>query len=121
MKLLDSNIIIYSYQPAFSFLKQLVVDSTNGISAISRVEILGYHRIQPGEEIYCEYAFRILKQFPVDDAVLAEAVRLGKNFNLKLGDSIVAATALLQRVELLTRNAADFERVPGLRVVNPIP
>lgn len=79
MKILDSNIIIYSYKPAFSFLKPLVVDPANGISAISRLEILGYHGIQPGEQTYCEYVFRILQQFPVDDAILNEAIRLRKH------------------------------------------
>lgn len=59
MKLLDSNIVIYSYQPAFSFLKSLVIDPTNAVSAISRLEILGFHDLQKGEQAYCEYVFRI--------------------------------------------------------------
>lgn len=121
MKILDSNIIIYSYKPAFSFLKPLVVDPANGISAISRLEILGYHGIQAGEETYCEFVFRILQTFPFDDAILVEAIRLRKHFKLKLGDSIVAATALLHGAELQTRNVADFLRIPELMVVNPIP
>jgi predicted nucleic acid-binding protein len=121
MKILDSNIIIYSYQPAFSFLKPLVIDPDNAMSAISRLEVLGYSGIQPGEETYCEYVFRILQQFTVDEAVLAEAIRLRKHFKLKLGDSIVAATALLQGAELQTRNVADFLKIPELVVVNPIP
>lgn len=54
MKLLDSNIVIYSYQPAYSFLKPLVIDPTNAVSAISRLEILGFHGLQPGEQTYCE-------------------------------------------------------------------
>ena len=53
MKLLDSNIVIYSYQPAFSFLKPLVIDPANAVSAISRLEILGFHGLQPGEQTYC--------------------------------------------------------------------
>jgi len=121
MKILDSNIVIYSYQSAFSFLKPLVIDPANGISAISRLEILGYHGIQPGEKIYCDYVFHILQQFPVDDTTLSEAIRLRKHFKLKLGDSIVAATALLQGAELQTRNVTDFLKIPELVVVNPIP
>ena len=120
MKLLDSNIIIYSYQPQFSFLKPLVVDPTNGVSAISRLEILGFHGIQPSEQTYCTYICQLLQQFPVDDAVLTEAIRLRKQHKMKLADSIVAATALLCQAELYTRNIADFKQVPGLMVVNPI-
>jgi toxin FitB len=121
MKLLDSNIIIYSYQSSFSFLKPLVVDPENGVSAISRLEILGFHAIQPSEQTYCEYVFQVLQQFPVDNLVLDEAIGLRKLFKMKLGDSIVAATALVYQAELLTRNIDDFKNIPGLVVINPIP
>jgi hypothetical protein len=57
MILLDSNIIIYSYQPSFPYLKTLVIDPSNGVSATSRLEILGFHGIQSNEQMYCEYIF----------------------------------------------------------------
>lgn len=121
MKLLDSNIVIYSYQPAYSFLKALVIDPANAVSAISRLETLGFHGLQLGEQTYCAYAFQILQQLPVDDAVLEEAIRLRKTHKMKLADSIVAATALLNNAELNTRNVPDFKDIPGLMLVNPIP
>ena len=54
MKLLDSNIIIYSYQPNFSYLKPLVLDPENAVSVISQLEILGFHGITAGEKTYCQ-------------------------------------------------------------------
>ena len=63
----------------------------------------------------------MLLNLPVDDAVLNEAVRLRKHFKMKLGDSIVAATALLYDAELQTRNVDDFQNIPGLIVINPLP
>ena len=41
---------------------------------------------------------------------------LAKKNNLKLADSIIAATALFTGTALLTRNVRDFKRVAGLRV-----
>lgn len=120
MMLLDSNIIIYSYQPAYSFLKPLVVDPGNSVSAISRLEILGFHGIKPDEQRYCEYIFHVLKQISVDDLILDEAIRLRKAYKCKIGDSIVAATALIFQAELVTRNVGDFKNIPGLIVRNPI-
>jgi len=120
MKLIDSNIIIYSFQTGFEFLKPLVIDPSNGVSAISRLEIFGFHNIQPDEEIYCSYVFNFLKQIPVDDIVLNKAIELRRQYKLKLADSIIASTAMLNEAELITRNIADFIGIDGLIVSNPI-
>jgi len=121
MKLIDSNIIIYSFQTGFEFLKPMVVDPSNGVSAISRLEIFGFHNIQPDEEMYCSYVFHFLQQIPVDDIILNKAIELRRQYKLKLADSIVAATAMLSDAELITRNIADFKGINGLNVSNPIP
>lgn len=121
MKILDSNIIIYSYQPAFSFLKPLVTDTANAISAITKVEVLGFYGLQPGEKTYCESVFSVLKVHPLDDFVIDEAIRLRRTFKMKIGDSLVAATALVYNAELFTRNITDFKSISGLEVINPIP
>jgi hypothetical protein len=38
---------------------------------------------------------------------------------MKLGDAIIAATALEYGVPVVTRNATDFSQIPGLEVINP--
>lgn len=38
---------------------------------------------------------------------------------MSLGDAIIAATAHLNNLELLTRNTNDFSHIPGLHLVNP--
>jgi toxin FitB len=121
MILLDSNIIIYSYQPSFHYLKPLVIDTANSVSTISHLEILGFHKILPNEQIYCETVFSVLNQFPIDKTVIEEAIRLRKFYKMKLADSIVAATALINNAELYTRNTSDFKGIKGLIVVNPMP
>ena len=120
MILLDSNIIIYSYQPNFAYLKPLVLDPNNAVSAVSQLEILGFHGISVGEEIFCSYVFKILQTFPIDYAVLLKAIELRKTYKMKLGDSIVAATALVENREIYTRNLSDFTKIPNLIVKNPI-
>ncbi len=84
MKLLDSNIIIYSYQSAFSYLKPLVIDSDNAVSAITRLEILGFHGIIPSEEKYCQNVFALLQSCPVTDKVIEKAIDFRKIYKMKL-------------------------------------
>ena len=98
----------------------MVLDPNSAVSAISHLEILGFHGISSGEQTYCEYAFQILKEFPIDNDVLTQAIELRKKYKMKLGDSIVAATALVYNQELYSRNVVDFSKITGLVVVNPI-
>jgi hypothetical protein len=121
MPLLDSNILIYSGEAQFApRLFPYVTDSGNFISTISIVETLGYHKITPAQTLYFESLFKILNSIPVDDAVIQRAVQLRQIKKISLGDSLIAATALVHEVELVTRNTTDFMGISGLTVVNPI-
>ena len=120
MALLDSNILIYSCQTDFVYLKPLVLESKNCVSSISKLEVLGFNRLQAIEKQYFEQVFKILKIIPIDTSVIDKAIELRQEFKMKSNDSIIAATALLYDEKLYTRNVADFEHIMGLQVVNPI-
>jgi toxin FitB len=40
---------------------------------------------------------------------------------MSLGDAIIAATALIYNLEIVTRNTADFTGIPNIKLTNPIP
>ena len=45
--LLDSNIIIYAMRPEHSFLRDFIAEQKSlTVSAVSYVEVLGFHQIQ---------------------------------------------------------------------------
>jgi len=56
---------------------------------------------------------------PLGEAVVEQAVKLRQIQKMTLGDSLVAATALVHGRKLVTRNAKDFSWIAGLVVVNP--
>ena len=93
--LLDSNIIIYSAQPENEFLRQLIAERTPAVSAVSYVEVLGYHRLSDSERSHFEVFFAEAQVLPLSQPVLDAAVRLRQAKKIKLGDSLVAGTALL--------------------------
>ncbi|MFL6234177.1 MAG: type II toxin-antitoxin system VapC family toxin [Thermoanaerobaculia bacterium] len=117
--LLDSNIIIYSAQPENEFLRQLIAERAPAVSAVSYVEVLGYHRITETERRFFEAFFAEARVLPLAQPVLDEAVRLRQAKKIKLGDSLVAGTALLHDLTLVTRNIDDFTGIEGLRLLNP--
>ena len=120
MILLDSNILIYSYQTDFTYLKPLVIETKNSVSHISKLEVLGYPRLLGIEKQYFENVFKILNNLPIDDSVINQAIKLRQQFNMKSNDSIIAATALLNDMEVYTRNVDDFKNITGLTVINPV-
>lgn len=59
------------------------------------------------------------RELPVDRDVAEAAGRLRRETGVRLPDALVAATALVAGLPLLTRNRRDFERVPRLRLRSP--
>jgi toxin FitB len=120
MQLLDSNILIYSAQEEFSNLRNLFREETIRVSAISKVEVLGFRGLKPTDKLYFEALFRQLPSFSINDSILDSATELRQQHRLSLGDAIIAATALFYNCELYTRNISDFSKIKGLVVVNPM-
>jgi toxin FitB len=118
-RLLDSNILIYAAQPGCEFLDEWLEAPGTMVSAVSLTEVLGYEGITPEDEQLFEALFSQLQMHPVSETVLRKAGGLRRKRKMKLGDAIIAATALECGSDLVTRNEQDFRGVEGLSIVNP--
>lgn len=74
--LLDSNIIIYASQPENSQIRQFIGEDDIVVSAISYIEVLGYHRLTEKNRLYFEEFFGVVEVLPISNAVLDRAVLL---------------------------------------------
>ena len=117
--LLDSNILIYAAQPAHHALRELIRDRDCSVSVISRIEVLGFHRLKPEERNALDSLFRALEILLLSEAVTVESIRLRQRRSMTLGDAVIAATALVHARTLATRNTDDFDGIPGLKLWNP--
>jgi toxin FitB len=120
MKLLDSNILIYAPQPPFQHLLPLLVDPDCRVSEITKLEVLGFHRLSALEKTYYEQVFQQKTVLPITTDIVDLAIQLRQTKKMSVGDSIVAATALLLNLALQTRNVADFSHIPLLQVHDPV-
>ena len=118
-RLLDSNILIYASQPGNEFLDEWLETPGTMYSAISLTEVLGYRGITTEDGQLFEAMFAQLAMQPVSVSVLRKAAALRRVRRLKLGDAIIAATALETGSELVTRNEQDFRGIDGLQIINP--
>ncbi len=117
--LLDSNIIIYSFQSQFQFLQEFIQNKKASCSAISQIETLGYFKISENEKYYMQECFKTITVYPITSIIINTATALRQQKSMSLGDAIVAATTIEYNQILVTRNTSDFEWVEGLKVLNP--
>lgn len=87
-------------------------------SAVVMTEVL--IGMPPREEARTRELLEGVRWFPVDEAVAEEAGRLGRQWRpshsgIDAADLIVAATANLLRLPILTRNVKHFPMFPDLR------
>ena len=118
--LLDSNIIIYAAEPDHADLRQFIAEHSPAVSVISHIEVLGYHRLKQPERLLLEQFFRAAEILPLSGATVEQATRLRQERRMSLGDSIVAATALVHNRTLVTHNTDDFNWIPNLRLHDPV-
>ena len=119
MRLLDSNIVIYAVQPAHDWLRVEITSQPFAVSQATRVEVLGWHQITPEDQQDLEEFLSTGTLLTITDAVADKAVELRQQKKMSLGDSFIAATALVHRYELATRNTDDFKHIPDLSLFNP--
>jgi|SRR5215213_1459037 len=119
MMLIDSNIIIYAAKPEYAELRKFIAEHAPAISAVSYVEVLGYHKLSEPEREYFEAFFIAATVLAISDSVLAQAVKLRQLKKMTLGDALVAGTALTHTLTLVTRNTKDFEWIEPLTLLNP--
>lgn len=124
--LLDSNIVIGLLQndaEITQLVRKLMLEGV-GLSAISYVEIQqGLLRGSELERLRFEAFVAQIVVLPVDIPVADRCARVrfylseqGKRVRSRSLDLLIAATAIEHDLTLVTRNLADYQDVPGLRI-----
>ena len=104
----------------YADLRRFIAEHTPAVSAVSYVEVLGYHKLTDSERQDLEAFFAAASVLPLSEAVLDRAVQLRQQRKMTLGDSLVAATALVHQLMLVTRNTDDFDWISNLVLLNPL-
>ncbi len=123
MHLFDSNILIYRLNDVLPTTASRRAETWTAegafVSVVTRIEVLGYPNQTPEQT---QRAFALLDLFaelPLQERVVQSAIRLRRRQSIRLGDAIIAATALEHDLSLVTRNTDDFAWVDDLSLLNP--
>lgn len=86
MYLLDSNLLIYSALPEYAYLRPLLKDPSSHVSLFSKLEVLGFHRLEADSKLYFESVFYSLNVLPISTEILESAIILRQQRKLSAGD-----------------------------------
>lgn len=117
--LLDTNVII-----DFSALKlpekayahlSAIIDSFPQISIINKIELLSISNVPEQIIAFVDEAYII----NMDDDITSKTIEIRRKYKNKLPDAIIAATAIVMKLHLITHNVNDFRSIKGLKLIDP--
>ncbi len=120
--LIDSNAVIDYLTGKFpsrgmTFLDG-VVNAVPKLSIITKIEVLGYNS-PPADYQLMSDLIDVSIVFELTEQVVNQTIKLRTQYKIKLPDAIIAATALVHGLGLITRNMGDFKNIIGLTVIDP--
>jgi predicted nucleic acid-binding protein len=117
--LLDTNIIIYSAQDKINLADFMEKNDDMFISSITYIEAFGFPFIDKQEEDKITNTCAMLKRFFLTEEIEKQTINIRKSKKIKLPDAIIAATAIVHDLTLVTANSEDFKNIPELKILNP--
>jgi hypothetical protein len=120
--LVDTNILIYhtvGSEVISNFIRNLIVQEAFNVSVLTKIEFLGWDKHSPEGFQKCRELIELANLYFVDDDTAEKAIELKRRGKIKLADAVIAATAIVNNLRLVTRNVDDYKAVKGLEVFNP--
>jgi len=113
--LIDTNILIYILQgnPKVRYFAE---EEELAISCITEMEILGKYQISMSEKQIRANFLNRCEIIEIDAQIKQLAINIKQQSRMKLPDAIIAATALKNKVFLVTADK-DFEKIDGVEIV----
>jgi|SRR3989304_5541185 len=118
--LIDTNSVIDYLDNKLPEKANVLIDGIDSkISVITRMELLAWPGASEQQIFILNEFINASEVFALEEPVILKAIEIRKAHKTKLPDAIIAATALVNELTIITRNTKDFDKIEGLEVVNP--
>lgn len=112
--LFDTNTVIYYFNGliADERIHSMLADSFN-ISIITKIEFLGWSEFatEPRLREQARAFISNAQVFGLSDEIAEQTITLRQQYKTKTPDAIIAATALVYGLSVVTNNTDDFKRL----------
>jgi predicted nucleic acid-binding protein len=117
--LLDTNVVLdfmgRKLPEKATALLSIIIDDQINLSAINKMELLGFKLVEQNLVAFVSFA----ELYYIDDEVIDQTITLRKQYRIKLPDAIIAATAIVNNLILISHNFKDFQRIEELQYIDP--
>ena len=121
--LIDTNAVIELVggllpAPVAEWLEAVMTGDTHHVSVVTCIELFS-KQLGPAETATLEGFVQFTNVIGLEESIIQRTIALRQQRKMKLPDALIAATALVYGLLLVTRNSSDFKNIPGLSVLNP--
>jgi predicted nucleic acid-binding protein len=120
--LIDSNAIIDYLSAALPeegmlWLSNIINDSPV-ISVMTKIEVLGFKNTVDTDTLLNNFIDACII-IPLSEETIDQTIQIRKKHKIKTPDAIVAASAKVLGLTLISRDINDFKKIGGLKIINP--
>ena len=121
--LIDTNIVSKYFQKRLTENARLMISSLDidsiYLSVVNRIELLSWLLEDKNLELDIRDFIKNLPEYGLDEDIIQKTIEIRRKVKIKLPDAIIAATAVVHNLVLLSDNDTDFLKVPKLKYLNP--
>ncbi|MEQ8423671.1 MAG: type II toxin-antitoxin system VapC family toxin [Cyclobacteriaceae bacterium] len=120
--LIDSNVVIDYLAGNLSkrgaSLVRVAVNEIPTISVVTKIEVLSFKIPLRDGKLLTSFVEESVV-IGLSDEIVEATIQLRKQARISTPDAIIAATAVIYELTLLTRNEQDFRSIKNLKILNP--
>ena len=119
--LIDTNVVIDFFNGRLPISGQrLLATTVPAISVITHIELFSKARLSSAEIAQMQQFVQVAIVYGTITAdIIEQTTALRVQHKIKTPDAIIAATALVYDLTLITRNISDFRAIQGIKLIDP--
>lgn len=120
--LLDTNTVIdylgAKFPASAVTSMNAIINEGPAISVINKIELLGFNTDSSAYELLTDFVNAAVV-FDLTGEIVNNTIAIRKKYSIKLPDAIIAATAMVHGLQLISRNTKDFAKITNLNIIDP--
>lgn len=120
--LIDTNVVIDYLGKKLPLngmeFRNAIIDDIPNVSVVTKIEVLGFNAPDEHYQLLTDF-MNDATIFDLNDSIVDASIDVRKKNKTKLPDAIIAATALVYNLTIISRNINDFKNISGLNCINP--